>query len=199
MKTYDRAYFNRWYRSRSRVHQTAAVARKVAVALASAEYLLGRRVRDVLDVGCGEAPWRAILRRMRPGIRYQGVDASEYVVRRFGRTRDIRLARFGELERLELKGPFDLIACSDVLHYVPTRELRRGLAAISKLLFGVAWIEVFTSADPITGDTREFHRRSPIVYRRLFREAGLTHCGNYIFAGEQIANTLTTFERGGQP
>jgi SAM-dependent methyltransferase len=196
VKSYDRTYFDRWYRSRSRVHQRAAVARKVAFAIASAEYLLGRPVRDVLDIGCGEAPWRALLKRLRPRLRYQGVDASEYVVRRFGRSRNIRRGQFGALERVGLEGPYDLIVCADVLHYVPTRELKRGLATLSSLLFGVAWIELFTLADSITGDLREFHQRSPATYRRLFKDAGLIHCGGYTFVGEQLSNTLTAFERG---
>jgi SAM-dependent methyltransferase len=196
-KRYDRAYFEHWYRrADSRIHVRSAVERKVAMALAAAEYLLGRRVRDVLDVGCGEAPWRAILKRLRPRLRYQGVDASPYAVQRFGRKRQIVLGRFGALEQLELRGPYDLVVVSDMLHYVPTAEARRGLAAVSRLMAGVAWIEVFTSADSFTGDHREFQRRSPAQYRRLFREAGLVHCGNYAFVGNRLAYTLTAFEQG---
>jgi SAM-dependent methyltransferase len=196
VKTYDRAYFDRWYHDRaSRIHRRGAVERKVAVALATAEYLLGERVRSVLDIGCGEAPWRAILKRLRPSLRYQGVDGSEYVVQRYGRARNIRLGRFGALEKLGLDGPYDLIVCADVLHYVRANEARAGLATLAKLLGGVAWIEVFTADDSIAGDHREFKLRPPAAYRRMFRDAGLIHCGNYAFVGNQLAHTLTTFER----
>jgi SAM-dependent methyltransferase len=197
VKTYDRAYFERWYRAPgSRIHARGAVERKAAIAVAAAEYLLGRRIRTVLDVGCGEAPWRAVLKRMRPGIAYQGVDSSEYVVQRFGRERNIRLGRFGTLERIGLEGPYDVIVCADVLHYVPTSEARRGLATLEKLLGGLAWIEVFTSADDIVGDHDELQPRSPADYRRLFRAAGLVHCGNYCFVGKGLEGSLTAFERG---
>ena len=129
VKTYDRAYFDRWYHDRaSRIHRRGAVERKVAVALATAEYLLGERVRSVLDIGCAWtlAPWRAILKRLRPTLRYQGVDGSEYVVQRYGRARNIRLGRFGALEALGLEGRYDLIVCADVLHYVRANEARAG-------------------------------------------------------------------------
>jgi hypothetical protein len=54
-KLYDRAYFDRWYRDpRTRIHVRAAVERKVALAVATTEYLLQRPLRSVLDVGCGE-------------------------------------------------------------------------------------------------------------------------------------------------
>ena len=39
-----------------------------------------------------EATWRAPLRALRPDIAYRGLDASEYVVSRYGRSRNIGLA-----------------------------------------------------------------------------------------------------------
>ena len=66
-KVYDRAYFEKWYRHpRHAVGSKQELARKVALAVAVAEYYLGRPVDSVLDVGCGEAPWRAPLLALRP-------------------------------------------------------------------------------------------------------------------------------------
>src|SRR5262245_66212958 len=97
-KTYDRAYFDRWYRdSRNALFPHGMLPRRVQLAVSAAEYLLERPIRTVLDVGCGEGRWRALLLQVRPGIRYIGVDSSEYVVRRFGANRDIRLGSFGHL------------------------------------------------------------------------------------------------------
>ena len=53
MKRYDRAYFDHWYRG-ERVRPRAELERRVRLALAAAEYALGRPVRRALDVGCGE-------------------------------------------------------------------------------------------------------------------------------------------------
>jgi len=100
-KTYDQAYFDKWYRDpRHAVRSTAALKRKVAMVVAQAEYYLGRPIRNVLDVGCGEGVWRAPLMALRPDIEYRGLDSSEYVVRRYGSRRNIGLARFGQLAEL---------------------------------------------------------------------------------------------------
>ena len=196
-KRYDRAYFDRWYRrAGTRVHVGASVARKVRLAVHAAEHLIEGPIRRVLDVGCGEGAWFPHLLRLRPGIRYAGVDSSEYVVRRFGRSRNLRLSTFGERDRVGLEGPYDLVVCSDVLHYVPTSEIAPGLETLAARLGGLAFIEVFTSADDIVGDHRGLHRRSPGWYARAFRRAGLVPCGMCCFVREDFAPGLTAFERG---
>ena len=199
MKRYDRAYFDRWYHNpRTRLQAKTVLERKVAFAVHAVEYLIGRRIRRVLDVGCGVAPWQPILARLRPGVGYAGVDSSQYAVSRYGLSRNIRLGSFARLGELGLEGPYDLIVCSDVLHYVATRELSHGLRALTDLLGGAAFIEVFTSADSITGDMREMKRRRPATYARLFRAAGLVHCGFYCWVREDLAQGVTAFERGRQ-
>jgi SAM-dependent methyltransferase len=197
-KVYDAEYFERWYR-RSGVGVGAEdfVARKVRLALHAAEYLLGREVASVLDVGCGEGPWRAHLRRLRPGLRYEGMDGSEYAVRRFGRTRGIRLGTLATLDRLGFRGPYDLVVCADVLHYVATPEARHGLKVMHRLCGGLAFLEAFTSDDAIEGDRVAFQRRSPAAYTRLFREAGFTPVGLHLYAPRAIARGLVALERGG--
>jgi len=196
-KIYDQAYFDRWYRDpRHAVIQRDVLARRVQLALSAAEYILERPVASVLDVGCGEAPWRALIRMARPAARYVGVDSSEYAVRRFGKRRNIRLGRFGDLPRLKLGGPFDLIVCSDVLHYVPTPEARRGLRAIARMLDGLAFIEFFSKEDDTVGDDDGYIPRAEAAYRNLFREAGLIHLGLHCYASRRDAVNLMTFEIG---
>jgi SAM-dependent methyltransferase len=197
IKRYDARYFERWYR-RSRVGVGAGefVARKVRLALGAAEYLHGRTIQRVLDVGCGEAPWRAILKRLRPTLRYTGVDSSSYVVERYGRTRDIHLGSVGTLAKLGLRGPYDLLVCADVLHYVPTAEVRAGLAAMHALCGGVAFIEAFTSVDAIEGDRAGFQRRSPAAYRALFTAAGFVPLGMHLYVTREMSRTLVALERG---
>jgi len=197
VKAYDRDYYERWYhRPETRILVRDALARKVALAVSAAEFVLGRRIRSALDVGCGEATWRAPLLRLRPRLRYVGVDGSEYAARRFGRRRGIRHGRFGDLGRLRLRGPFDLVVCSDVLHYVQARELEPGVKALGKLTGGLAWIELFTSADDTIGDHVEYFDRSPARYQTLFRAAGLTSVGLYAFVPRGVEPELTAYERG---
>ncbi|HEY4130806.1 MAG TPA: methyltransferase domain-containing protein, partial [Gemmatimonadaceae bacterium] len=175
MKNYDRAYFDRWYRDPTdRVTTRDALARKVHMAVALAEFLLGDRIRTVLDVGCGEATWYPVLRRIRRDVRYIGVDSSDYVLARFGKSRNVRRGTFGDLHTLKLRGPFDLIVCADVLQYVDTKDIGRGLKTIRKLLGGVAYVESFTTNDYMEGDRTDWRERSASEYRRLFKGAGLT-------------------------
>ena len=199
-KRYDRAYFDRWYRDPSRrVIAPAALARKVAMVVGVAEYQLARPIRSVLDVGCGEGAWRAPLRRLRPALQYVGVDASEYAARRFGRTRSVHHGTLAELSLVgdvTDGGPYDLIVCADVLQYLPAREVAAGLAQIAGLLHGVAYVEAFTRADALEGDRRDWHARSAADYDRLFRAAGLVHCGLHCYVGERLVASTTERERG---
>src|SRR5437868_8179650 len=100
-KSYDSAYFDRWYRDpRTRVTSDRALERKVHLALSAAEYMLGRHVRTVLDVGCGEGRWSVALKRIRPGLAYTGVESSQYAVATFGAKRNVRQGSFGTLRTL---------------------------------------------------------------------------------------------------
>ncbi|HEX7814513.1 class I SAM-dependent methyltransferase [Dyella sp.] len=195
-KLYDQAYFDKWYRHPTHaVGSPAELRRKVAMVVAQAEYYLGRPIRNVLDVGCGEAPWRAPLRALRPGIRYRGLDASEYVVRRYGRSRQIGLASFAQLEHLRFEERFDLIVCSDVLHYLKPREIQGGLHGIVEMLQGIAFLELFTSKDDVDGDQQGFYRRPPSWYLKAFRAAGLLPCGSHCYLGPRLERQIAALER----
>jgi len=197
-RRYDRSYYDHWYRDEGFGDRRRLEA-KVGYALGAAEYLLERPVTSVLDVGCGEGPWRAEVRRRRRGARYVGVDPSEYAVARYGRARGLRQGGLGDLDRLDLDidGRFDLIVCVDVIAYVPAPELKGGLRSIARLLGGVALIEVFTAADDFVGDRDHYHARPPATYRRWFAAAGLERVGPHLYAGEGLVPSLATFERAG--
>jgi len=177
-KRYDRAYFERWYRNpRRRVTSASDLGRTVRFVAAAADHVLGRPLRTVLDVGCGEGRWRAALRRERPAVRYLGIDPSPYAVARFGRRRGVRLGTMGDLATLDLDDTYDLVVCDDVLHYVPLGELRRGLRALGPRVGGLAYLAVHAAEDDVTGDLRGFQRRRAATYRRLFAEVGLVAAG----------------------
>ncbi len=199
-KHYDRAYFDKWYRHPDHaVGSPAELRRKVAMAVSQAEYYLGRPIRNVLDVGCGEGTWRAPLRALRPGIEYRGLDASEYVVARYGRRRQIGLARFGQLRQLRFDARFDLIVCTDVLHYLKPAEMRDGLIGIGEMLEGVAFLEVFTTRDDAGGDMQGFMARAPAWYLREFGKAGLLSCGSHCYLGPRLERHIAALERAQLP
>jgi SAM-dependent methyltransferase len=200
MKTYDRAYFDRWYREVDGSKASKArLDRVVAMAVASAEVFLGRRVRTVLDVGCGEGHWRAPLLALRPSLQYLGLDASEYAVQRFGRTRNLHFARFGDLAMLRPCPPVDLLVCADVLHYVPDAELKAGLPGLAELCGGVAFIETYTAedvkGDGIQGDFEAFVARPAKTYRRAMANVGFTFLGQHSWLSPALAGQATALER----
>ncbi|HSX61272.1 MAG TPA: class I SAM-dependent methyltransferase [Tahibacter sp.] len=113
---------------------------------------------------------------------------------RWGRTRNLRLATFGQLEHLRFDERFDLIVCADMLHYVRGAELRRGLSGIVDQLEGLAFIEVYTARDKLVGDLDGFHRRTPRWYRQTFAEAGLLSVGSMGWVGPRQAPWVTAME-----
>jgi len=194
-KVYDRAYFDKWYRHpRHAISSKRELERKVALAVSMAEYYLARRIVNVLDVGCGEGVWRAPLRRLRPEVEYLGLDSSEYAIARYGRARNLRRAAFGDLGEQRFDRAFDLIVCSDTIHYIQTAELRRGLRGIVEMLDGVAFLELFTSKDAPDGDKTGFIARTPTWYRREFRAAGLTPCGTHGYLGPRLEGRVAELE-----
>ncbi len=194
-KRYDRDYFQRWYpEGREGIRSRDALQRRVALAVALTEFALERPIRSVLDVGCGEGTWRAPLRRLRPGVDYLGLDSSAYAVARYGRSRNLALASFGDLAHLRPCAPVDLLICADVLHYVPAAELRQGVPGLAALCGGVAWIEAFCRGDAIEGDTEGWLARPPAFYRRLLERHGLRAFGPFAWLAPDLAADRSKLE-----
>lgn len=195
-KHYDREYFDQWYRRRG-IGGAKRLARKVALAVATAEYHLERPVRSVLDIGCGEGVWRAPLRKLRPHVRYLGFDSSDYAIARYGRARNLHFARFGDFALLRPCPPVDLLVCSDVLHYLPTRELGRGLPGLAELCGGVAFLETFTREDGAEGDEHAFQSRPASFYRQRFEAAGFRSLGSHCWLSPALRDHATALEVAG--
>jgi len=194
-KRYDRAYFDRWYRGDDPAVGTEAdLERAVALAVAATESVLARPVRSVLDVGCGEGRWQPVLRRLRPRASYLGIDPSRYAVDRFGTRRNLRSGRLAELAYHVFDEPFDLVVCSDVLHYLAADEIRIGLPALAERTGGLAVIDVFCAEDQPEGDRDGLHLRSSSWYRGVLREAGLVPVGLQMYVPHDLAEDLEALD-----
>jgi SAM-dependent methyltransferase len=190
VKRYDRAYFDRWYRGAQQITSDSEVRRKVMMAVSVAEYFLRRSLRNVLDVGCGETPWRAHLKAIRPRASYRGIDPSPYVAQKFR----VLQASVGDLPSLRIKERFDLVVCADVLHYLDEPEIRRGLRAMVSLARGVMFLEVLTREDDIVGDIEGMIRRPARWYRNLFKAAGLTAAAPYTWLAPPVRDEAAALE-----
>jgi len=192
---YNKAYFDKWYRHpKHRIVTAAKTARKALLALAVAEYYLDRRVRTVLDVGCGEGQWQPALMKLRPRIQYTGVDPSPHAIRRFGKRRNILRGSFGNLP--DLADSYDLVVCSDSLYYIPDDELIMGLHILAPRVGGVAFLEAYPQDADLEGDLSGMHPRSAAFYRKAFRDAGLRPCGSHCYIGAALRDSVTELEYG---
>ncbi|HET9482630.1 MAG TPA: class I SAM-dependent methyltransferase [Xanthomonadales bacterium] len=196
-KSYDRRYFDHWYRDPEHaVKSPQVLERKVRMVVALAEYYLGRPIESVLDVGAGEGAWLAPLRMLRPRVRYLGLDASEYAVARYGATRNIRRLSFADLEHQRFDAPVDLLVCADVLHYVPSVDLVRGVSGFEYLCEGVAFLELFCRGDEFVGDHEGYVARPASWYRKVFARAGFAHCGSHCYLSRALAAEASALELG---
>lgn len=196
-KCYDRAYFDRWYRSpEHHVTTGAARARRARLAVAVVEHLLGRTLRSVLDVGCGEGAWRAPILALRPRATYLGVDPSPYAVSRYGRSRNVTAGRFDDLARLPERR-FDLVVSADVLHYLSDEEIWKGLPELAARTGGAAFLPVFTAEDGVEGDLDGFSGRPAAWYRAAFRRTGLVELGLSFWGAPGLAAALPALDAPG--
>ena len=193
-KRYDRAYFDHWYRGRNRVSSKDDVRRKVSLAVSICEYFTRRRLRNVLDVGCGEGAWQPHIKTLRPGAKYLGLDPSGYAVSRFGESRNLRKASFDELAMMKLRGPYDLVVCSDALHYIHDDHIRAGIPELVRVAGGVLFLEVLTADDDIIGDLNGMIRRPAAWYRKLFEKSGLTAAGPYTWLAPSLRADAAALE-----
>ena len=194
-KVYDQGYFDRWYRNPEyRIGSAATLRRKVHLAVSMAETVLDRPLRTVLDVGCGEGRWQPVLAKHRPKATYLGLDPSAYAIARFGARRNLLTGGFEDLGGLAFDRPFDLIVCSDVLHYLGRNIIRSGLDRLVPLVGGVALLEAFTNADDIEGDHHDFQLRSAATYRQMFWDAGLLAVGMQHYVRADTSLDLSTLD-----
>ncbi len=194
-RRYGRAYFDKWYRDPTyRVKSASELGRQVAFVVAAVEFILGRPVRSVLDVGCGEAQWRRVLQRHRPSLHYTGVDPSEYVVNRFGKQRNILSGSIQTLDALPLRESYDLVVCCGMLNYLSRSELTEGLAHIVRRITGMAYLELFTSEDQTEGDTEWPLPEDASFYRKIMIEAGLVAVGMQCYVPASAIHRVSSLE-----
>ena len=194
---YDRAYFDKWYRHpRHRVKSATELLRQVRFVLHTAEWVLGRPVRSVLDVGAGEGNWQPVLKRLRPRILYDGVDPSAYAVRRYGARRGLQLGGIEQLDDLDLRASYDLVVCCGMLNYLSTRQFARGMQQVAAHTGGVAYLEIFARGDAFEGDTDWPAPKPASWYRGVLQHAGLSSVGMQCYVPTSRLASVARMERG---
>jgi SAM-dependent methyltransferase len=172
---FDRAYYQRYYFNARTAVASRAEMRARARLIAAMTQHAGLPVQRILEAGCGTGMLGAALRRLLPRAHYVGLEASEYLCRRYG-------WECGRVESYRARAPFDLVVCYDVLQYLDDVSAARALANFGRLCRGVLYFSALTrydlkhNADPERTDAA-VHLRSAHWYRsrlrRHFRDVGL--------------------------
>lgn len=137
---FDARFYYRYYLDpKTRVASREDALRLGRFVCAYAEYL-GFRVKRVLDAGCGLGHLRGAVRERFPRARYVGLEASDWLCRRYGWTQ-------GSVADYAPRQPFDLVFCHDVLQYLADREAVRALANLARLTRGALYFSVLTRED----------------------------------------------------
>ncbi len=193
-KRFDRDYYRRYYFDPRTAVGSPQESRARARLIAAFLEHFGVPVRTVLDAGCGIGQLRATLQRHLRRVTYVGLEASEYLCRRYG-------WKLGRIEDYRSATPFDLVICYDVLQYLDDRTAARALANLARLARGVLYFSALTQAD--WRDNCDRRRTDPNVHkrpaewyrvrlRRSFREIG---AGFWIRRGAPLI--VWELERGG--
>jgi SAM-dependent methyltransferase len=135
--------------------QTCSIRRDLAAALTGAA---GR----LLDVGCGNGPFRHLLDPAK--ISYQGVDVAEAAA--FGYANPDVVYYDGHALPFP-DAAFDLVLCTEVLEHIPDpaetiREMQRVLKPGGRLLLTIPWSARFHY------QPHDYHRYTPSMLQRLF-------------------------------
>jgi SAM-dependent methyltransferase len=168
----------------------------VEFVLHAAEWTLGRRVRTVLDVGCGEGNWQPVLRRLRPTVAYDGVDPSEYAVAKHGARRGLMLGGIEDLGRLPLRDEYDLVVSCGMLNYLSPSQLDAGLPLVESRTGGMAYLELFAEGDAFEGDTAWPKPQRASWYRKTLTRAGFRSIGMQCYVPRSGEGNVSLMERG---
>ena len=171
---FDEAFFHRYYGDAQTRVADAGDAERLAGLIAGMVDYLGVRVRHVLDAGCGVGLLREPLTRRYPAARYEGLEASPFLCKKFG-------WRQGSVAGFKGSRRYDLVVCHDVLQYLDDGTAAGALANLARLTGAVLYFSVLTrgdwrhAADQSRTD-RDVHLRPAEWYRtrlrRRFRHLG---------------------------
>ncbi len=193
---YDRAYFDKWYRHpRHRVKSPIELLRQVRFVIHTAEWVLGRPVRSVLDVGAGEGNWQPVLKKLLPRVKYDGVDPSTYAIARYGARRGLHLGGIEQLNALPLRDTYDVVVCCGMLNYLNVAQFTHGMAQVAARTGGVAYLEIFAKGDAFEGDTDWPSPQPAAWYKRVLRRAGLLPIGMQCYVAKAEQDRIARMER----
>ncbi len=93
-----------------------------------------------MDIGCGIGLLRRPFAEVLPKARYSGVEASDYLCKRYGWTQ-------GSVVDYLPREPGDLVVCYDVLQYLDDRAAARAIANFRRQTRAALYVSALTRED----------------------------------------------------
>lgn len=149
-------------------------------------------VRRIMDVGCGIGLLRKPFAEVLPRARYRGVEASDYLCRRYGWTR-------GSVIDYVPPQPADLVICYDVLQYLDDRSASRAVANFKRQTRAALYVSALTSEDwrdncDKSRTDRAVHLRAGDWYRRRLKR-DFRYLGFGVWLRRDVTAVLWDMER----
>ncbi len=185
-------YFRKFYLDAATRVVTAAEMRSRANLIAALLAHLQIPVRTILDAGCGIGLLRRPFAAVLPRARYDGLEFSEYLCRRYGWLR-------GSVVTHEARAPYDLLICYDVLQYLDAAQAARAIANFSHLTRAALYFSALTREDwrencDRSRTDRAVHLRAGAWYRRrLARD--FRYVGFGVWLRKDVSAILWDLER----
>jgi SAM-dependent methyltransferase len=185
-------YFKKFYLNPATRVVTAGEMRSRAGVIACILSHCEIPVRRILDAGCGIGLLRGPFKEFLPRARYTGLEASEYLCRRFGWKR-------GSVADYMPRQPFDLVVCYDVLQYLSDAQAAAAIANLRHLSRAAVYVSALTSEDWRENCDRSrtdgaVHLRSGAWYRRRLKKS-FRYIGFGIWIRKDVSAILWDLER----
>jgi SAM-dependent methyltransferase len=186
------AYFKKFYLNPATRVTHAGEMRARARLIAAVLTYAGIPVRTILDAGCGIGLLREPFAAALPRARYTGLDASDYLCKRYGWVQ-------GSVVDHAPSRPRDLAVCYDVLQYLDDREAARAIANFKRLTRAALYVSALTREDWLEHCDRKrtdraVHVRDGDWYRRRLRR-DFRHLGLGIWLRKDVSAVMWDMER----
>ena len=192
INNFSAAYFKKFYLNAATRVVTASEMRSRAALIAAVLRQCQIPVRRILDAGCGIGLLRKPFKKYLPRARYVGLEASEYLCRRFHWVS-------GSIVDFAPRSLFDLVICYDVLQYLPDAQAARAIANLSRVTRSALYVSALTREDwrancDRSRTDRAVHLRSGAWYRRRLNKA-FRYVGFGIWVRKNVTAILWEMER----
>src|ERR1700730_11407609 len=189
---FDSAYFRKYYFDAATRVTTPAYMRGRAQLLAAVLRHAGMPVRSILDAGCGIGLLRKPFAKVLPRARYQGLEASDYLCRRYKWTK-------GSGVELAPRSASDALHRRRDREDLDDRNAARAVANLAKLARAAIYVSALTREDwratcDQTLTDRAVHLRSGDWYRRRLRK-NFNYLGFGVWLRKNVGAIIWDLER----